>query len=370
VFHANENRSIFAEIYDFDAMADRIRFNGQGTFELRNEGNVVVIEWFDRPGGRLLGEVYVHDVAEQQLRGRISFFWDGQSTPLTWLDTIGTGLEDYSPVITHQASASGSSTAGNDVVYLNDVGVTAYDLLGGNDIFAVGTVPTNGVTVNGGAGNDIFFIADGPVTLNGGADRDTVVFARALATPQGDDSMLIDPTELTLGGVRIDLSLTGAQTTPYDTVTLAGIENVVGTAGNDTLIGNASDNVLSGDDGDDSLSGGDGDDSLFGWGGDDTLTGGDGADQFVIAMDDGGQRDVITDFDPLTDTLVFSFAEGSFPQGDEPDLEDFLDRITVTELGLLLDGSADGQASVLLEGIYDLEDLTTQNIRLAYYSTE
>jgi len=73
-----------------------------------------------------------------------------------------------------------------------------------------------------------------------------------------------------------------------------------GTAKNDSLHGLATDDVLIGGKGNDYLDGG---------AGNDTLTGGAGSDVFI--MREGGGTDVITDFNPAEDLILFDY--GAFP---------------------------------------------------------
>ena len=136
---------------------------------------------------------------------------------------------------------------GNDIVY-GDAG-NDY-LLGeeGNDY------------LNGGEGDDTLYGGDGRDALNGGVGNDF------MDGGEGNDSMH--------GG--------------------AGSDEMFGDQGNDTLRGGS---------GDDNLWGGRGDDSLEGGEGNDTLTGGIGNDSFLFDRDSG--HDIITDFDPEADKLMF-----------------------------------------------------------------
>lgn len=82
-----------------------------------------------------------------------------------------------------------------------------------------------------------------------------------------------------------------------------GVNILFGEAGADTLAGQAGDDALSGGAGADSLDGGDGDDRLEGGADNDALTGGGGEDGFVFEANGGD--DVVTDFVPGEDLLVF-----------------------------------------------------------------
>ncbi len=120
----------------------------------------------------------------------------------------------------------------------------------GNDILYAGGLDgdnSDTVTMDGGAGNDTLFGADGP----------------DVATYQ-------DAT----GGVTVNLSVSGAQNVGggLGKDTLVFINNVTGSAFNDTLTGNASNNTLVGGVGDDILVGGAGNDTLNGGAGHDTAS--------------------------------------------------------------------------------------------------
>ena len=89
-----------------------------------------------------------------------------------------------------------------------------------------------------------------------------------------------------------------------------GIEGLSGGSFNDTLRGNSSNNDQDGGLGADLLFGGRSADALFGDEGHDTLTGGKGRDAFVFVGEEDRRQlaadaDVITDFDPAQDRLVF-----------------------------------------------------------------
>lgn len=87
-----------------------------------------------------------------------------------------------------------------------------------------------------------------------------------------------------------------------------GRDFLIGGDGDDQLDGGPGDDELAGEAGNDQLSGGDGNDLLRGGGGRDLLTGGAGRDTFRFARGSTGgsdrrQADVITDFDPASDTI-------------------------------------------------------------------
>lgn len=150
--------------------------------------------------------------------------------------------------------------ADDDVIY----GFEGADTLkggGGNDVLA------------GNEGNDVLQGGDGDDYLLGGAGNDTIDGGA------GNDWAAYEDAA---AGVKVDLTLNGAQNTVgAGTDKLIGIENVYGSAFNDTLIGSAAANMMVGGAGNDTVSGGKGDDTLWGSDGHDTLDGGDGDDYLV-----------------------------------------------------------------------------------------
>lgn len=100
------------------------------------------------------------------------------------------------------------------------------------------------------------------------------------------------------------------------------IENASAGAGDDTLTGNDAANTLTAADGADTLSGGAGDDTLNGGAGDDLMNGGAGSDSFASMPGDGD--DVIEDFDPFMDVLVFDGFDTSQSQGNPSNIQEFL----------------------------------------------
>lgn len=155
-------------------------------------------------------------------------------------------------------------------------------------------------TLIGGVEDDVIYGFGGHDTLRGGAGHDVLAGHEGndvLQGGEGDDYLLGGPGHDTLdggagsdwaayedatAGVKVDLSLSGAQNTGGGgTDRLTSIENLYGSAFNDTLVGNAGDNVLMGWDGNDIISGGKGEDTLWGSAGNDTLDGGDGDDWLV-----------------------------------------------------------------------------------------
>ena len=214
--------------------------------------------------------------------------------------------------------------------------------------------------LTGNAGSNIITGGLGHDTLDGGAGTDTASYDTAF------------------GGVTVNLGVAGAQNTVNaGTDTLSNFENLKGSIHNDTLTGNAASNTIIGDQGNDvlngdagvdtasyetakvgvtvslaiagaqntigagtdtlsnfenlrggnfndTLTGNTGANSLFGGLGNDTMTGNSGVDSFVFntALNATTNKDTITDFSPVDDTLVLEnaiftqfVATGAIPAG-------------------------------------------------------
>jgi Ca2+-binding RTX toxin-like protein len=134
----------------------------------------------------------------------------------------------------------------------------------------------------GTGGNDLLVGGDGPDILFGQSGDDR------LRGNDGNDLLFGGPGRDQLAGGADDDQLFGGAGRDLGWLTPA---NPVASRNGDTLMGGAGDDWLFGQAGRDLLDGGTGDDQL---------TGGSGRDTFVFAS---GQ-DIITDFDPLIDTLV------------------------------------------------------------------
>mgnify|MGYP001193231778 CR=1 FL=1 len=141
-------------------------------------------------------------------------------------------------------------------------------------------------TLNGGSGRDLFIASAGEDMHNGGSDVDTISFAAFKANKP----------------VSVDLTAgTFIHPNGVDVQTLVSIENVIGSKGDDTIDGNTAANTIRAGHGADAVNGGGGRDVIIGGANRDTLTGGGGKDRFDYnAENESGKgvnaRDVITDF--------------------------------------------------------------------------
>ena len=83
------------------------------------------------------------------------------------------------------------------------------------------------------------------------------------------------------------------------------IDRILASFGDDIVNAAGGDDVITAGEGNDTVDGGDGNDTLDGGGGNDILTGGLGADTFLFRPFNAPGQDVIADFNPLEDKLLF-----------------------------------------------------------------
>lgn len=144
-------------------------------------------------------------------------------------------------------------------------------------------------------------------------------------------------------------------------------DRMAGGAGNDWMSGDSGADRLNGGRNNDTLLGGNGADKLTGGYGRDTMTGGAGADDFiyVTAADSAAsiKRDIITDFEHLTDDLDFSsfLPGGSFI--DAADFGNVAGQIRYSKASGILqgdvtgDGKADFEINIGNKPVISAEDL-------------
>ncbi|WP_395016909.1 calcium-binding protein [Dongia sp.] len=223
-----------------------------------------------------------------------------------------------------------SGDAGNDKL----LGGDGNDILSGgaNNDYLDGGIGND--TMNGGDNDDMFIHGAGADKMDGGNGIDTVDYSAA------DTGVFVNMKGNVYGGAAAGDSISnmenviGTKFGDYIEGTSAN-NKIIGGEGNDSLYGNGGLDFLDGGDGNDyiyasgntggsTILGGKGDDTLLGsqgadkidggegndfinaGTGSDTLTGGAGEDHYVWMVDAPLHgNDVITDFDPLADSLEF-----------------------------------------------------------------
>jgi Ca2+-binding RTX toxin-like protein len=189
-------------------------------------------------------------------------------------------------------------------------------LVGDENIQATGNGQDNVINgnagdnlINGGWGNDILFGADGDDLFKDqrGAER--------MIGGKGNDTYHVDHSDDVIvehGGEGHDVVYSAVSLAlrsfghAIEELRLTGEKDLNGTGNNaDNVVrGNRGDNLLFGGSGDDLLAGGAGDDHLCGDEGADRLIGGAGSDTFQFKGAWG--RDIVDDFDPLSDRIDLS----------------------------------------------------------------
>jgi len=196
--------------------------------------------------------------------------------------------------------------AGNDVVY----GANNNDKLFGDadDDRLIGYDGND--ELDGGDGNDELSGGDGRDDLKGGAGNDYLVGgygADVLSGGEGNDTLLGDAT---------NLYPTNTYPTGLDTSRMGG-DYLMGGAGNDSLWGNHGDDYLFGGADNDGIAGEDGNDHAFGDAGQDSLWGGKG-DDFL----DGGSEDDMLSGDEGDDVLLGGGGDDNLQGGEGHDILD------------------------------------------------
>jgi Ca2+-binding RTX toxin-like protein len=206
------------------------------------------------------------------------------------------------------------------------------------------TIIGNGINnvIAAGGGNDYIVASLGSDVIDGGSGTDTVSYT-TLTSPISlgafgvvtksagvTDQLIGVETIIATGSTQdtINLSLATAPAAVSTTVNLAGalnnvqvnlsggapainltalqFENVIGSGVADTITGNNLANNLSGNGGNDIIAGGFGNDTIAGGLGNDTLTGDADNDSFVFGEIGAANRDTITGFSAVQDTILLS----------------------------------------------------------------
>jgi Ca2+-binding RTX toxin-like protein len=164
-------------------------------------------------------------------------------------------------------------------------------------------------SIDGGSGNDTISGADGNDTLTGGAGNDIISGGSGRNTINVDSGidtitdflLSYDTLNVSSGATAYLYAFTIANggLVDYTTITNSGTLYIDGST---TYAGTQITGVeyITGSSGADIIVGGRGNDTIIGFGGNDTITGGAGNDLIKV---DSNSTDIITDFNPSSDTL-------------------------------------------------------------------
>ncbi len=171
------------------------------------------------------------------------------------------------------------------------INVDASALTSAQTATITGTSAAN--TLTGGAGNDTIHGNGGADVIVAGAGNDTVDEVGAessIDAGTGTDTLIVKAGS---GVTAIDLSITGADQTSGDTLTvknfeavdasaLAGAVTITGTTGSDSMTGGSGDDTIHGAGGTDVIAAGGGNDSVDYWANETSIDGGTGSDTLVF----------------------------------------------------------------------------------------
>ncbi len=247
--------------------------------------------------------------------------------------TITGGLNG-NPAADAVTLASGDDTVLNRGFINGDVSLDA-----GADTFRGIGGTVNG-TIDGGDGDDIFYIDQADAQIDGGSGTDTL-YARAdvLNTTGVEVIELLGADDLTAFGDDLanDITGNGGANELHGGI---GNDTILGGAGDDAIYGESQSDLLAGGLGDDLLHGGSFADTLVGNNGADTLYGGTGSDRLIGGLG----RDVYA-YDDIDE--IGALADGDrivFAQGD-----DLVDLSGINDEAFIFIGSAAFSGSGAME---------------------
>ena len=312
LYGANHNTEAGNTTYSFDVdpVFYRTLWDGGGTdvIDLSNQRNPCLVSLvegtFSTIGLRDPMAGLVPELAAG-LADDAGFFFNGSDMLAIAFDTV---IENA------RGGSAGDRLLGNGVknVLTGNGGNDTLEGAGGNDSLVGGA---DNDSLLGGAGNDTLSGGAGTDTLVGGSGNDTYVLPagdRIEELAGGGIDTVQSASSASLGAALERLLLTGSanargtgNTLPNTITGNNGNNQLSGLGQADLLQGSAGNDTLLGGTGNDTLQGGDGGDLLQGGTGNDTLTGGSGADVFSFDTVPAGasNRDTLTDFDPLEDSI-------------------------------------------------------------------
>ena len=233
------------------------------------------------------------------------------------LGGFATGAAGFDTLISIE-NAIGSSFA--DTIIGN--GINNVIAAGGGNDYIVASLGSD--VIDGGSGTDtvsyttltgsISLGAFGVVTKSAGVTDQLIGVETIIATGSTQDTINLSlatapaavSTTVNLAGAlnNVQVNLSGGA--PAINLTALQFENVIGSGVADTITGNNLANNLSGNGGNDTIAGGIGNDTIAGGLGNDTLTGNADNDFFVFGNIGVTNRDTITDYFAVQDTIMLT----------------------------------------------------------------
>ena len=248
----------------------------------------------------------------------------GGETATTGSDLDRLDIAEGTNALTLDFTGNESGTVTDGISTVTFSGIEQVALGDGADTINAGAA-TLGLTVSGGAGDDVF-------------NASGTSGANAFEGDGGNDSIFGGSGDETLGGGSGNDYIAGE----------AGNDSITGGGDNDTLLGGLGNDTLDGSQGNDLILGGDGDDLVLGGDGADTITGGAGSDQLVGGGDadtfvfaDGFGADTIsggesittgTDFDTIDLSAVTTGVTATFTGDEAGTITDGTNTITFSEI--------------------------------------
>ena len=242
-------------------------------------------------GGADADTIIIRTLSDATVRG-------GEATT-TGTDTDRLDVAEGTTALTLDFSGAEAGTIGDGASTVTFTEIEQVFLGEGDDTINTGA-QTDGLTVDGGGGDDVFnaAISSGANTFFGQGGNDTIFGGSGSETLGGGSG-----SDLIHGRAGADLINAGGDA-----------DRVYGGSGNDTIDGAQDDDLIDGGSGEDFILGGDGSDTITGGTGADSIQGGGDADTFLLS--DGFGNDTIGGGETATtgtdsDVLDFSAVTAS-----------------------------------------------------------
>jgi len=256
------------------------------------------------------------------------------STGVHWADYGGIdwfeGTDEDDSVVMLGGDDTAWMGAGNDIAYGGSGRDNLYGEAGNDELHG----GSGGDSLNGGSGDDTLFGGngtdelvggDGSDWLEGGDDNDDMTGGAGTDFLDGGAGFDTIDFITSTAGVTVDLVWGVGSGGHAEGDVYNSVEAVIGSLLDDTIVGTSANEFLNGVSGNDVINGNDGNDNIDGgnngpgpYG--DILTGGQGADNFWfigVVASTAASLDVITDFEPGIDGILFPMPVGTHFSGEQ-----------------------------------------------------